>query len=201
MGYADLDEAARRLNLTEAHAAELAQLAVLDAALSAVFDAAAGRTFDGSAAAVERTVEAPGVSDLLVLPVPVLTVTGVVVGGAWDGATWIGATTLDADGYRLRFGDAASGWRAIELAGGVWGGAVRITGTWGDDPGEDAGAAVADLLTHAVTLEYRRRTGAPDQAINELLDGAETPTPSIFSDPLWKRVVALHRVEHRALVV
>lgn len=200
-GYADLDEAQRRLNLVEGtHDEELAQLVVLDAALSALFDEATGRTFDGAAATATQTVEAPGISDLLILPVPVRTITSVVVGGAWDGATWTGATTLDADAYRTRFGSAADGWLALERVGGLWWfGPTRVTGTWGDDPGDGPPALVVAAVTTAVIREYRRATATPDGEINFEEEGI--PAPSGLTDPLWKQAVKTYRVDAHALVV
>lgn len=199
-GYADLAEAKRRLNLTVAHTAEAAALADLDEAVARLFDDATGRTFDGAAGTVTHVIEAPGVSDLLLLPAPVRTVASVVEGGTWDGAAWDDAVTLDADDYRVVFGNTDDGWLALRrLSGLFWAGPVRVTGTWEPDEGAGIPVLVEQACTAALVREYRRMAQAPGGGIN--LDELETPTPSGLTDPLWKRAVATYRVGAFELVV
>jgi hypothetical protein len=196
VGYADLTAAQAELGLSgnePGDADAIAMLATFDEALTLRFNDVTGMAW-GVYAAETRTIETRGVSNWLVLPAPLTTLTSVQVDGAWNGTAWVGGTTVDASYLRL-----VAGGNAIEHSGNYWYGSVRVTGAWGDEVNGSAPADVVAALTEAVVAEYRRRTfNARDTT--QGFDGLEaSPPPRAENGPLWKAAVLTHRV--KALVV
>jgi hypothetical protein len=196
MGYADLTAAQAELGLSgnePGDADAVAMLATFDEALTIRFNDVTGMAW-GVYAAETRTIEARGVSNWLVLPAPMTTLTSVEVDGAWNGTTWVNGVTVPSSSLRL-----VAGGNAIENSGNYWYGSVRVTGAWADEVNDDPPADVVAALTEAVVAEYRRRTfNARDTT--QGFDGLEaSPPPRSENGPLWKAAVLTHRV--KALVV
>jgi hypothetical protein len=193
VGYADLTAAQAELGLSgnePGDADAIALLATFDDALTLRFNDVTGRSWD-TYVAETRTVEAMGVSNLLILDEPITTLTGVEDGGEWNGTAWTNGTTVAATYLRLIYGG-----NAIERRDGAyWYGPIRITGTWHDEVNGDPPADVVAALTEAVVAEYRRRTfNARDTT--QGFDALEaTPPPRAENGPLWKAAVLTHRTK------
>lgn len=158
MRYADVDAVLALLQMDDAHD-EYNALIDLEEGLCDVLDQKIGRSFGVEPVAETRTVAACG-SPRLVLSTPVRSVTAIVVGGAWDGSAWQGGTTLAADEYRLT-NQTRQGFYAIDLTGGTWAGAVRITGVWGDQPTADVPADIREVMNDVTVQEWHRRHASP----------------------------------------
>jgi hypothetical protein len=191
VGYADLTAAQAELGLSgnePGDADAIALLATFDDALTLRFNDVTGKAW-GAYAAEVRTIEAPGVSALLVLDAPLTALTSVEEGGDWNGTAWTNGTTVAATYLRLVYGG-----NALERSdGGYWAGPTRIAGAWGDEVNDDPPADVVAALTEAVVAEYRRRTfNARDTT--QGFDALEaTPPPRAENGPLWKASVQTHR--------
>jgi hypothetical protein len=196
MGYADLTAARTELGLSSNEPDDTdanAMLATFDDALTLRFNDATGMTW-GTYAAETRTIEAIGVSNWLVLPAPLTTLTSVQVDGTWNGTAWVNGTTVANSYLRL-----VAGGNAIENSAGYWYGPVRVTGTWGDEVNGAPPADVVAALTEAVVAEYRRRTFNARDTTASFGDLESVPPPRAENGPLWKAAVLTHR--HKMLVI
>lgn len=196
MGYANLDYVKRKLLMTGA--VNDPDLAVLDVALSALFDEATGRTFVAAAVEETITVEAPGVSSVLVLPKPVRSISAIETGGTWNGLLWQDATLIAADAERLIYGSDEQGYWAVRGVS-TWSGPVRVTGVFAD-------ITVAALMppdviyavTYAVIRQWRREFAGNDGQIGP--DGLAVTVGEATANPIWKETVAKYRVPREVVV-
>lgn len=197
MGYADLTAAKAELGLTSNEpddAAGIALLATFDAALSLRFDDLTGRSW-GSYAAEARTIEAPGVSTLLLLDHPLTALTGVEEAGTWNGTGWDDGVTVEGAYLRMVYGG-----QAIERSDGAyWYGSVRVTGAWGDETNGDPPADVVAGVTEAVVAQYRSRTFNARDTQRGFDEIDANPPAKPENGPLWKAAVATHAVKRLVL--
>lgn len=171
-GYSDLDSAQVQLSLdpdVETDADDIALLAAIDAEMSATFDLKTGTTFGASGAATAKTIDgaAVGRSDILLLPVPVRSVSSVVISGSFSETLNQSVTPGDGGQYVLwnpnQFGDYRA-LKRIDFAG--WpqrNGYDRITVTavWADSTGGDVPQPVIDALTFIAVETFRQRKTSP----------------------------------------
>ena len=159
------------------------------AVASALVEARTGRTFGTGTTAETVVVPAPGVTDVLVLPKGVRTVTSVTVGASWDGAGWVGGITLPAALWVPVWRQSTGEWLALARADGAhWAGPVVIAGTWEDT---DADATVPDEITYVVNYlaaeGYKREQASANGVIGP--DGAAVPIRDAWKDPWVKGVL------------
>ncbi len=187
-GYADLASVKADLSLSDAvsgDAGAIAKIVALNDRLSLAFDGKVGVTW-GTYAVETRVIEAPGISDLLILDVPVSGVTAVETGGTWTGTTWTGGTTVAATYLRTVYG----GLGLHHIGGAYWSGPVRITGRWGDKLDlASVPADVVDALTVLVTGTYRQETVNARQASDSFDETGETYAPNPWNSPRVKAAI------------
>lgn len=191
MRYADLTTVTRHLAIRVTDTDAIARVEALENGLAAALDGKMGRSFGTAPTPETRTVTALG-GDVLVLPVGVTGVSAVAYGGTWDGAAWTDEDTLTTADYRLVYVDHDGFAHGIAGLTYLWDGAVRITGTWADQPQ----AAVPDDLREAMNVltvrEYRRLHMSPSEQIGP--DGQVVPAPGGWSDPLVKAAIDRYSV-------
>lgn len=213
-GYGDEDEIKRQLSLDDGNpddAGAIVRVAQINEELSRVFDIRCGRhgtadetrTVDASARIWSGDAWWPSWGWLdpitaayradLILPWPVLAVTGISVGGTWDGAAWDGETALDADAYRLAWGDASRGFYRVErLDGSGWSGPVRIAGTWLNAAFTDPPDEVIGALTFLVVQHFREDQMSPAGVVGP--DGMQVPSRNPWGYERVKAVIERYRV-------
>lgn len=153
----------------------------LELGVTDAIDSKLGRSF---AQPVEetRTVRAPGVSDLLVLPVAVRSVSDV----------WIGSALLGADEYVLAF-HSDEGYLALRLTAyaAYWYGDVAITGVWADAAIDgDVPDDIREAATFITVDEYRTRNASPAGEIGP--DGLIVQVRNPWRYELVKTAIARH---------
>ena len=174
-GYADLESAKAQLSLNDdedADAADLAMLAGIDAEVSRTIELKTGRRWGGTAVPTARTVDGPagweGVSNVLLLPSAIRSVTSVAIAGldpedltAYDPATgdgdWVLWHQTDGGDY-LAINRVQNG--AWPLANGT--NRVTVTGIWSDElDGETVPQEIVDAVTFVVVETFRQRKSSP----------------------------------------
>jgi hypothetical protein len=188
MGYADLDAAKLDLGvaLTEPEQARLAQL---DAALSAEFDRRTGRRFGGEAVAPSSRTVQGRYSDLLILPVPIVSIASVSF------ADW----TMEPS-YRPALIGEDGAARGIELltGGSYWAGPVEVSGVWADDAGEPVPADVRAAVTYLVVAFWQRRKESPEGFVGP--EGLQAPRRfDPWKDSRVTGAVAAHKLRRVAV--
>lgn len=151
-----------------------------------------GRVFDAAAGSRTETIEAPGVSSVLILPGPARTITAITTGGTWNGATWTGDATLAIDDWRPWVTEPDGGILAIARVDGAWwAGQVRITGTWETDVGEDVPADVTYAVNFASAQQYKAENASAAGYVGG--DGERIFVANPFTG-VWESVVARYAV-------
>lgn len=140
----------------------------------------------------------PRDSDILILPRPFISVSGVTVGGTVEGGAFSGGTALDATNWVHWFVDEDGLFRALRRGGG-WSAAVQVVGvSAGIDP-----AAVPDDVTAAATLliaeTYKIREASPAGFVGP--DGATVPIRNPWDDPTGRVVIKKYAEPAVRLVV
>lgn len=151
-GSVDAAKALLRASVGSAfNADQEGRLTALHKAVSALIDRETGRTFGTGPAATEVVaVRASGVSDVLILPRAVRTVSGVTVGAGWAAGAWTGGTALGTGDWRLVYRTQAGEYLGLLRVGGAyWLGDVLVAGTWED---ADADNQVPDDITYVANL-------------------------------------------------
>lgn len=164
--YVDLTSAKVQLNLSDAvdgDDADIAYLSEIDTEVSRTFELKTGRIFGGTATATAKTVDgSPSVSDVLMLPVPVRSVTSVAIVGDL-------AETLTSADYVLWMPTRDTGdYMALRrIDGGRWPrksgiNRVTITAVWSDTAaGGSVPQEVIDAVTFIAVETFRQRKSSP----------------------------------------
>lgn len=146
-------------------------------------DVKLGRSF-GVPVAETRTVRAPGVSDTLILPQPLQSVSAVTVDGA----------VLDPSLYRLVY-HAHDGYLAlrIDAYAAVWSGDVTVTGIWADAAIDgDIPDDIREAATFVTVDEYRAGNASPAGEIGPDGQILQVRNP-------WRYELVRTAIEHYAL--
>ncbi len=150
-------------------AADDARLNRLNDAVSLLLEDKIGRAFGTGPKLETVIVEAPGVSDILVLPKPIRSVSAITIAPTWSGTAFTGGEVVLTTAYRLRYVDVDGlAWAVQALNGTYWSGPVLVTGYWADS--DD------DFLVPA-DIQY-----AANYLVAELFK-AENAGPAGFSGP------------------
>lgn len=155
MRYANESDVLSQLHLdpgTPDDVAAIDRARRIELGVAAAIDSKLGRTF-GVPVEETRTVRAPGVSDLLVLPMAVRSVSAVRIGSA----------LLGSEEYVLAF-HAHEGYLGIRLTAyaAYWYGDVAISGVWADAAiAGDIPHDIREAATFITVDEYRTRNASP----------------------------------------
>jgi len=165
-GYTDLASAKVQLNLSDAvdgDDADIAYLSEIDIEVSRTFELKTGRIFGGSASATAKTVDGSELrSDVLMLPVPVRSVTSVAIIGDL-------AETLTSNDYVLWMPTRDTGdyFALRRIDGGWWPrksgiNRVTITAVWSDTAaGGSVPQEIIDAATFVCVETFRQRKSSP----------------------------------------
>lgn len=195
MRYADRPAvlaALSRSDLVPADAPEIARIEQIEAGIAALLDREMGRSFGGAATVVSRTIAGHD-SSLLLLPIPIRTVTTITMGGiAIPASSWafwfIGVNGL-AYGIRLLDG---SYWPSI-------GGTIVVTGEWSDAGGGTLPVEIREAATFLTIEEYRSEIAGPSGAIGP--DGLIVRTRNPWKFERVKKAIQAHRVRSMRITV
>lgn len=100
----------------------------------------------------------------LITPVAVRSVNAIEEGGEWDGSGWDDATVLTSTEYLLVH-QTPQGFYGIDRLGGSWGGHVRVTGVWSDQPTLDVPIDITGAMNFIVSETYRMQHASPADEI------------------------------------
>ena len=203
MAYGDLTAIKQMLAATGTtwDTADTTRLERLNDAVSLLLEDKLGRRFGTGATTKAVVVESYGVSDLLVLPKPVRSVTSIVVGHTWNGTIWTGGTTLTTNAYRLRYVDANGyAWAILRTSTDAWAGPVVVTGSWADD--DDDFLVPADVqyaVNYLVAERFKIENAGPAGFSGP--DGAVVPIRDPWKDPMVKGVLEKYGASIEAIVI
>lgn len=166
--YCDLALAKQQLSLSDDNpddADDITLLGAIDAEISRTFELKTGREagFGGTASDEARTIDgaAGGRSDVLSLPTPVRSVSGVAITGSYS-------ETLDPGDWILwhvnQWGEAMAikrvDYGAFPRRNGI--DRVTVTGVWSDAaPGDSVPDAITDAVTFVTVETFRQRKSSP----------------------------------------
>lgn len=192
MRYADESDVLAHLKIAGTNTDAIARVTGLENGLADAFDAKIGRTFGTAPVAETRTVQAPGVSSVLVVPSGIRSITGIVTGGTWNGTAWINGTTLTTDQYGLWLTGTDGVAYGVVSYIGDWYGAVRITGIWADQVTAGVPNDIREAVTFLTVRQYRRLTASPSDMVGP--EGMTVPTPHAWDDPMVQAAIERHRL-------
>jgi hypothetical protein len=192
MRYASQPDVLAHLKISATSTDAITRVTSLENGLADAFDAKVGRSFGVAPVAEARTLAAPGVSPVLVIPGGIRSITGITTGGTWDGAVWLNPEILDADDYALWATDRDGISYGIESFIGAWVGPVHVTGIWADQSTNGVPADIREAMTFLTVRQYRRLTASPTDLVGP--DGLTVPTPHAWDDPLVKAAIERHRL-------
>lgn len=166
-GYSDLASCKVQLSLADAEADDASDIDLLEAIdeeISRTLELKCGRVFGGVAAATAKTIDGAeaGYSDILLLPVPVRSVTTVgIVGDS--------AESLSSGDYVLWMPTRETGdyFALKRIDGGYWPrrsgiNRVTVTAVWSDTAaGGTVPAEIVDAATFITVETFRQRKSSP----------------------------------------
>lgn len=164
--YTDLARAKLELSLSDAVDADdddITLLGEIDEEMSRLFELKTGRIWGGTATPAAKTVDGPaaGYSDILMLPVPVRSVTTVAITGD-------SPETLASDDWVLWQQTREGDYHAIKRIDGGWfprrngKDRVTVTGVWSDTAsGATVPAEIAAACTFVVVETFRQKKSSP----------------------------------------
>lgn len=205
-GYANLTEVYRQLGLDPAsvdpiEVAKRTHVQSLDDTLATAFEGKVDRSWRGSITPTERAIKAY-CSDLLVLPVPVVSVTQVVTGGVWNGTTFAGGSVRPASEYYLpiEYTNNEGQAYAIQSTVAPWDGVVLVTAVWADaDLIANVPDDVVQAMTELVIGTYHRETYNARDTQQGFDEVDPLPAPNPWNLPSVK--AAIERYTHKVMVV
>ena len=176
------------------------RLIALQAAVSALIEHETGRTF-GEVKAESVLVHAPGVSDLLVLPKGIRTISSIAAAIGWDGAAFTPSVAIDPTLYRPVYQAAAGDYLALaSTSGGYWWGDWLITGVWGDAAeNAEVPGDIQYIATFLIAERFKAEQAGASGQIGP--DGQIIPLRNALKDPFIVKTLEHYRAGRALMAV